>query len=116
MPDDVSYSTYMENREWYDQKIDGIGPIETRMETESSIRATVRLISGCQDNQYSYDGTFNGQFTGRLKRVWNGGKFQGNYNRFHKQILSLLPAYQSPNHLVIGKPNKDYDKQKPFEI
>ena len=25
------------------------------------------------------DGPFNGAFTGKFKRVWNGGTFQGTY-------------------------------------
>jgi len=44
---------------------------------KANIKASVLLISGCQDNQLSQDGAFNGLFTGTLKKVWNGGIFKG---------------------------------------
>lgn len=82
----------------------------------SKIRASVRLLSGCQDNQFSYDGEVNGAFTTKLLQIWNGGRFAGSYHQFHQQILRQMPAYQSPNHLVIGTGNSDFDSEKPFDI
>ena len=78
--------------------------------------ATVRLLSGCQDNQLSYDNGYNGAFTTQLKRVWGNGSFGGNYAQFHKQVLTQMPAHQSPKHTVIGTPDPVYDKQRPFQI
>jgi hypothetical protein len=80
------------------------------------IKASVKLISGCQDNQYSYDGTFNGQFTARLKRLWNAGLFAGDYKKFHKEIVNLLPEYQTPNYYNVGASSVLFDKQRPFTI
>lgn len=80
------------------------------------IKASVRLLSGCQDNQYSYDGSQNGAFTTQLLQIWDGGRFQGNYQQFHKKILMRMPAIQSPNHSVIGVVNSQFDQQTPFEI
>jgi hypothetical protein len=40
------------------------------LSTELIIKAPVLLISGCQDNQYSADGAFNGLFTSQLLTVW----------------------------------------------
>ena len=62
----------------------------------AAVKASVMLISGCQDNQLSADGDFNGLFTGRLKLVWNDGAFQGDYPAFRKQIGSKMPPTQSP--------------------
>ncbi|MDD4190117.1 MAG: caspase family protein [Mangrovibacterium sp.] len=104
-------STYCSNREFYDHLLQ-----KQKKVSATDIRASMILISGCQDNQYSYDGTFNGAFTGALKRVWNGGQFNRNYRVFHKQIQSLLPAYQSPNYLTYGCPDPDFENQKPFTI
>ena len=42
---------------------------------EEGIKASVLLISGCQDNQLSGDLKSNGLFTTRLKQVWDDGKF-----------------------------------------
>ncbi|MGB5987381.1 MAG: caspase family protein, partial [Desulfobacterales bacterium] len=108
-PSDVMFRTYEQNRAFYDR-------IAVKTEEVEPIQATVRLISGCQDNQYSYDGTFNGQFTGKLKRVWRNGAFEGDYAQFHDRILRLLPAHQTPNHLVFGMFNPEYDAEKPFTI
>ncbi|WP_365947788.1 caspase family protein [Tardiphaga sp.] len=82
----------------------------------SDILATVRLISGCQDNQYSLDGTFNSAFTEKLLRVWNRGKFDGDYGAFHRAVQKELPPSQSPNHTVIGKEMLEFDRQRPFKI
>ena len=110
MPDDAAIRTYRKNKKFYSD-------IQHSMPAEKPpIKATVRLISGCQDNQLSLDGTFNGLFTGQLLRVWSSGAFDGNYAEFHKAILHRMPASQSPNHFVIGPPNPEFDEQTPFLI
>jgi hypothetical protein len=38
-------------------------------------KATILLLSGCQDNQLSHDGAFNGLFTSQLLKVWKNGLF-----------------------------------------
>jgi hypothetical protein len=110
MPRDVALRVYRANRDFYDEIAAELPP------AAPAIAASVRLISGCQDNQYSNDGDFNGLFTGTLLRVWNDGRFEGNYRELHQQILALMPAWQSPNHDVIGSYDTDYDAQRPFRI
>jgi len=110
MPAAAANKTYRRNQDFYDQLQQELP--QERPET----RATVRLISGCQDNQLSLDGTFNGLFTSRLLRVWNGGRFNGNYSDFHRKIVRRMPPEQSPNHFVIGASNPEYDREKPFTI
>ncbi len=104
-------STYSSNRAFYDDLL-----MKQKKVSSADIQASIIQISGCQDNQYSYDGTFNGAFTGALKRVWNGGQFDKNYLIFHRQIQYLLPAYQSPNYLVHGVRDADFENQRPFTI
>ncbi|HLL12206.1 MAG TPA: caspase family protein [Rubrivivax sp.] len=65
-------------------------------------KAAVVLISGCQDNQSSMDGEFNGAFTEQLLRVWDKGAFHGNYGSFHARIRARLPGSQSPNLFTLG--------------
>lgn len=110
MPDDVASRTYRNNRAFYDAIQQGT-PAEA-----PEVRATVRLISGSQDNQVSLDGAFNGLFTSQLLRVWSSGRFEGSYGAFHSQIVRRMPASQSPNHLVFGAPNPAFDQEKPFSI
>jgi metacaspase-1 len=82
----------------------------------AEVRASVLLISGCMDNQYSMDGAKNGAFTGTLKKVWRNGKFQGHYRRFRDRIVAQMPATQTPNYYVVGAPNPAFEAQKPFTI
>lgn len=110
MPSEIARKTYQKNKEFYDKITKNI-PKETR-----PIKASVRLISGCQDNQLSSDGTFNGAFTGALLRVWSDGRYQGDYDKFHYYIQSILPPWQSPNHYKVGTLDSTYDAQKPFAI
>jgi metacaspase-1 len=80
------------------------------------VRASVLLISGCMDNQYSMDGAKNGAFTGTLKKVWGNGKFEGHYRRFRDRIVAKMPATQTPNYYFVGAPNPVFEAQKPFTI
>jgi hypothetical protein len=110
MPDDVAFRTYRQNQRFYDKLQAGLPKGKT------TVKCTVRLISGCQDNQLSLDGTFNGLFTGMLLRVWNNAQFAGDYPGFHKAIVKQMPPTQTPNHFIIGEPNANFAKQKPFTI
>jgi hypothetical protein len=81
----------------------------------STFAPSVILISGCQDNQTSMDGDFNGAFTGRLLQVWNNGGFTGNYTQFRNVIVAGLPATQTPNLFVLGSA-ASFLKQRPFSV
>lgn len=70
---------------------------------ENDLQATVLLLSGCQDNQTSLDGSRNGAFTGALKQVWKRNKSAPvDWTEFHKQVQRELPSSQSPNLFVLG--------------
>lgn len=81
----------------------------------NSFAPSVILISGCQDNQTSMDGDFNGAFTGRLLQVWNNGSFTGNYTQFRHMIAAGLPPTQSPNLFVLGSA-ASFLRQRPFTV
>ena len=70
------------------------------------MKAAVILISGCQDNQTSMDGSRNGAFTEQLLAVWDKGNFNGNYATFHARIKAALPPTQSPNLFTLGPVTK----------
>lgn len=116
MPGAIATRTYNQNRAYYNRILTTIGTGDERDATESSIATTVVLISGCQDNQYSMDGPFNGKFTGELLRVWQSGTFTGTYRRFHRSILLRMPPTQTPNFYLIGAPNRAFLRQNPFTI
>jgi hypothetical protein len=79
-----------------------------------SLKAFVLLISGCQNNQLSQGGTFNGLFTGTLKTVWNGGTFSGSYRRFHSAISARMPPDQSPELSLVDANDPAFVAQRPF--
>ncbi len=110
MPSDVALRTYRANRETYDAIGSRLPP------SPAPIRATVRLLAACQENQLSLDGTFNGLFTTMLLRAWSDGRFKGDYATFHRGILKLMPPTQSPSHLVLGAPSPAFDAQRPFTL
>jgi metacaspase-1 len=123
LPSDVRGATIVNNRDLY-RKV----AAQTRLALEGGLRmplrtraidmplgCTVRLLSGCQDHQTSGDGDLNGLFTSRLLLVLERG-FRGDYSRFHKEILKLMPAEQQPNHWTVGRKDPAFDGQQPFEI
>jgi hypothetical protein len=112
LPYEVALRTYEANRALYD-------PILTDAKiaaAAANVAASVLLVSGCQDNQLSADGPFNGLFTGTLKRVWNAGKFKGTYRAFHKEIVKRMPPDQTPNYFRTGASSPAFEKQTPFKI
>ena len=112
MPPAVALRTYQANQAMYDPILKDRG---IRASAEK-VKASVLLISGCQDNQLSADGTFNGLFTGTLKQVWNGGKFRGSYRTFRKRIVSRMPPDQTPNYFTAGASNPTFESQRPFTV
>ena len=133
MPPSVAMRTYEAHKPFYDKlqqdaaKVEGDARVEpdevlatltvstrlTKIATRFKARAI--LISGCQDNQSSYDGEHNGAFTARLLTVWNRGNFDGNYAAFHAHIKSGMPAIQTPNLFTLGAA-ASFLKQKPFAV
>ena len=90
-------------------------PAAQALQVAGSFKPSVLLISGCQDNQTSMDGEHNGAFTEKLLRVWDHGKFNGNYLSFHTRIRGALPPSQSPNLFALG-PAAAFTKQAPFTV
>jgi metacaspase-1 len=82
---------------------------------KSPLACTVLLISGCQDDQLSYESIGNGRFTQELLNVWDGGSFKGSYRQFHKAIQERMPNNQRPNYMVIGQPDLAFESQRPFK-
>jgi hypothetical protein len=81
-----------------------------------AVRAAVILISGCQDNQLSQDGEFNGLFTANLLRVWKEGRFRGSYRALHSAIVRNMPPDQTPKLFTIGASVRAFEKQQPFTV
>lgn len=111
MPRSVADKTFRAHRKLYNDIQKG-----TPTGEKSLVRATVILISGCQDNQTSLDGNRNGLFTEKLRKAWANGKFKGTYRTFRNKIASTMPGSQTPNYFVTGVSNAKFEAQKPFSI
>jgi hypothetical protein len=84
--------------------------------TAAKLAANVVLISGCMDNQSSYDGDVNGRFTARLLTVWNQGKFKGVLRKLHQGIVAGMPSYQTPNFYRVGPTIRGFANKQAFRI
>ncbi|MGH7844580.1 MAG: caspase family protein [Candidatus Binatia bacterium] len=111
MPPQVALRTYRANKTEYDKILKSI-----KADVMKDVKASVLLISGCQDNQLSADGDFNGLFTANLLRVWNEGQFKGSYKKFHRNIVKAMPPDQTPNFYIVGMTHKTFERQKPFTV
>lgn len=112
MPNDVALRVYQANKATYD-------PILTDPKLQNArgqVQASTLLLSGCQDNQLSADGTFNGLFTGTVLRVWSGGAFSGSYREFHTRIVRRMPPDQTPNYFTVGASNPAFEAETPFTV
>lgn len=114
LPFDITWQMYLNHKPIYDSVQLLAGPKE---KSKSEIGASLILISGCQDNQLSLDGTKNGVFTEAVKHVWNNGSFNGNYKSFRDAIINRpMPPSQTPNYYLAGATNLTFEAQKPFTL
>jgi hypothetical protein len=111
MPVQLRSKVYKAHKDEYDKIQARVPAGET-----AEIAAHVLLLSGCQDNQTSADGTRNGLFTQTLRQVWKSGKFKGSHRRFWKQISDNMPFFQSPNWFTVGEPNRAFERARPFTV
>jgi hypothetical protein len=102
-------SVYAAHKDFYDS-------IAKSVPQDALVQASVLLVSGCLDNEYSYDGPRSGAFTGALQKVWNGGSFKGSHGAFRNQIRALLKGQQTPDYRFTGARNKTFESQTPFTI
>jgi metacaspase-1 len=101
---------YEQHRAMYDSLQYVAGPAE-----KSVVRASIILISGCQDSEFSYDGPRNGAFTTAVLKVWNKGAFKGSHRDFHAQVLQAMPnSKQHPNYFLAGASDQKFEQLRPF--
>lgn len=110
-PPDKTLAAYMKNESLYRSLQAAASGAE-----EGPCAAGVILISGCQDNEFSFDGEANGLFTQTLKHVWNNGAFDGNYGQFHRKIREYLVGRQTPNFFRVGNVTDTFRQQNPWTI
>lgn len=130
MPRETSSAIYRARRDFYDEIQKA-----TKRPDPKDIKASIRLISACQDDELAAEEEYNGKFTDVLMRIWDDGKFEGNCKQFHAAIRKYIenehatavevakkaqieePSLQRPNYCAEGpKKDKTMDKRRPFSI
>ena len=111
LPANYRWPAYLAQKETYDKIQD-----TTKSFKEADVKASVILVSGCQDDQTSADGDRNGLFTGTLLSVWDDGAFSGDYQDLAQAIDDRMPLDQQPNLIETGKPNAEFEHEHPFTI
>jgi metacaspase-1 len=111
MPLDVEERTYSAHRRTYDRIQRSVSPRST-----ADVKATIELVSGCQDNQESLDGRVNGLFTEQLLKTWNDGAFKGSVKRLRDVVSKRMPPTQTPNYYVVGPTNRAFLSSRAFSI
>lgn len=111
MPLDVEERTYSVHRRTYDRIQRSVPP-----RTAADVKATIALVSGCQDNQESMDGRVNGLFTEQLLKTWDDGAFTGSVKRLRDVISKRMPPTQTPNYYVVGPANRTFLSSRAFSI
>ena len=113
MPRRVSFESYENHFQYY-------ADLQLALpQPRPEIVASVRLISGCQEDEESFGSKETGRFTEAVKNVFADGSFHGNYKQFHAAIVKEISKAgnpQTPGHTVVGVPDKSYDNQRPFKI
>ncbi len=112
LPAEIGLRTFREHRDFYSQLQ---GP-RSKEKVVDTVRASVRILAACQDNQLALDGAHNGLFTATLLTVWKEGAFEGDYADFHRAIVGRMPLTQVPHHFRAGGLSKAFDRQKPFTV
>ena len=111
LPEDVQEATYKANLAAYDN-IQFQNPLGDAVD----VKASVILLSGCQDSQFSLDGKGNSLFTAAVLKVWRDGKFKGNIKTFHQRIVEQMPPFQVPNLFKVGSRTSQFERNRPWQI
>ncbi len=119
-PEGEAKKVYLAHKGFY-QKIKA----EAVASKDKEVKASVKLIAGCQDIESSYvlPQDENSLLTKELNRVWDAGQFVGGTPAFFEEIRESVKAiasenriYQEPNLFDVGKTNESFNSQKPFGI
>lgn len=117
IPEDIQKRVLAAQQKFYEPIFRNINA-KNLGERTVDIKASVLLISGCQDKELSMESGGNGVFTREVVVVWDGGRFPGDYTAFHKKLLVEMPDTQNPNLFPVpeNRPDTAFLNQKPFTI
>jgi hypothetical protein len=109
IPIDFSNDVLLTNKQHYQRAFS-----VTLSSTSSNLNCSLILLAACQATQVARDGVRNGLFTEKLKQVWAGGRFTGDYRSFMRRIRSAMPSYQIPCLGSWGYRAAEFERSQPF--
>ena len=110
IPPGVCIKTYKQNQAFYDT----LGKSAPRQDS-GQVKASVILISACEDPQTAADLGFNGLFTWTLKKVWNNGAFTGDHTKFCDEIRERVKQ-QNPDQVPYIRYIGAFIGQRPYTV
>lgn len=83
-----------------------------------SIQASVMLLAACAEREVvaANGNSCYSLFTEQLLKVWDRGRFNGNYETFLNKIAAKMPMFYHPQISTEGQKAKTFKRQKPFSI
>lgn len=88
---------------------------ELKLEAEQ-VRASVQLLAACRDHELAGAGFGLSKYTKELLKVWDNGKFEGDFSALNAAILKTQPFQRNPIHRTMGKTSEWLKSGKPFVI
>ncbi|MDX2249503.1 MAG: S8 family serine peptidase [Bacteroidia bacterium] len=82
----------------------------------SGIKAAVKLLAACQDDQQTLDGPENGIFTAALKQILNNPLYQDKPCEELLKAVSEMYFFPNPNFFQYGSIIPSFDRHFPFQI
>jgi hypothetical protein len=83
---------------------------------ESSVSASVLVLSACAPDQHADGAGLPGHFTSALLRTWQRDRPIVGYRRFYDRIAAEMPAYQQPTYHWVGSRDERFEAEAPFTI
>ncbi|UWQ36633.1 caspase family protein [Leisingera aquaemixtae] len=81
------------------------------------VKASVLNMGACKDTQFAMDGAQNGAFTGALLRVWDNGRFKGDYHDLRAATEGQIGSpSQTPQLFDKLVSNPDFTTNRPFTL
>lgn len=120
MPLHVEEAAWRANEEIYRETSKSYAALKESVMTSplsTPIRASVLNLGACMDEQFAMDGPQNGAFTGALLRVWDNGRFNGDYRQFRDRIDATINSNSQTPQLfdrLISDP--DFVGHRPFTL
>lgn len=120
MPEHIEENVWRANEGAYREASRSYGALKESVLTNplsTPIKASVLNLGACMDDQFAMDGPQNGAFTGALLKVWNEGRFAGDYRAFRSAIETQIgSASQTPQLFETLVSEPDFVTDRPFTL